>query len=341
MSFPPKRIRKSFGEWDAALASDQSPNCENSMQALPGTNPKFFHPELEDCETELPRSGERMSACTSRAGSLTVEAALLLPLFLLAVYLFWTFFPALQAQVRLQFAMDEVTENLAKQSVLYAALSENGELDSSELQGEEWGEELLTSLTNTAWTSYAKAEVVSMVGETALSHFPIENGKSGLSFSGSSWDPEGDIDLAVRYRLTFPAGFGQSLTLEVKQHSLRKCWTGQDSDTGEKGAETAGEEIVYVTPTGTVYHRSPDCYHLKITVRSVSFSQVEEERNQSGAKYYPCERCAASLSGVSAVYITSEGNRYHVSSDCPGLRRTVSAVPLSEVGDLRACSSCG
>lgn len=281
----------------------------------------------------------------ARRGSLTVEAALLLPLFLFALYLFWTFFPALQAHIRIQYAMDEVTEELAQQAYLLQLLQTEagdgdaaaGEEDISEVSS--WGGEILTLLEETAWKSYAGHLVSDQVGEDALENFPVEGGSDGLSFGDSSWELAGDIDLCVQYRLTFPGVFGLTLRLPVCQHSLRKCWTGLT------GTETAGgeaeEEIVYVTDSGTVYHRSLDCYHLKLTIHTSTLSQVESQRNSSGAKYYPCERCAVSVSESTVVYITEEGNRYHVTSECAGLKRSVHAVPLSQVEGMRACQNCG
>ncbi|MCD8077690.1 MAG: hypothetical protein LUE63_04835 [Lachnospiraceae bacterium] len=274
-----------------------------------------------------------------------MEAALLLPLFLFALYLFWNFFPALQTHIRIQYAMDEVTEELAQQSYLLQLLqTEIGEDEfaaaAEEMSGTSlWGDEILTLLEETAWKSYAAHLVSDQVGEEALENLPVEGGSSGLSFGDSSWELAGDIDLCVRYRLTFPGVFGLTLRLPVCQHSLRKCWTGQTGTGAENG--DADGEIVYVTDSGTVYHRSLDCYHLKLTVYTSTLSQVESQRNDSGAKYYPCERCAVSVSGSSLVYITKEGNRYHMTSECAGLKRSVRAVPLSEVEGLRACQNCG
>ncbi|MCD8329589.1 MAG: hypothetical protein LUC27_02715 [Lachnospiraceae bacterium] len=272
-----------------------------------------------------------------------MEAALLLPLFLFALYLFWNFFPALQTHIRIQYAMDEVSGELAQQAYLLQQLRTEvgeGEAVAEEVsEDSRWGDEILTLLEETAWRSYAGHLVRDQVGEEALESFPVEGGSDGLSFGESTWELMGDIDLCVHYRLTFPGVFGLTLRLPVCQHSLRKCWTGQ-TGTGTESGETE-EEMVYVTDSGTVYHRSLDCYHLKLTIYTSTLSQVTSQRNSSGAKYYPCERCAVSVSGSSLVYITKEGNRYHMTSECAGLKRSVRAVPLSQVEGLRACQNCG
>ena len=42
-----------------------------------------------------------------------------------------------------------------------------------------------------------------------------------------------------------------------------------------------------------------------------------------------------------ANFILSEGSSYHNKNTCQGLKRTIMAVPLSQVGGLRSCSRCG
>ncbi|MBQ2257432.1 MAG: pilus assembly protein, partial [Lachnospiraceae bacterium] len=66
---------------------------------------------------------------------------------------------------------------------------------------------------------------------------------------------------------------------------------------------------------------------------------LERERNESREIYYPCEECGGSCGNT--VYITSHGNRYHATLSCSKLKRTVLAVPISQVGGRGACSKCG
>lgn len=102
-------------------------------------------------------------------------------------------------------------------------------------------------------------------------------------------------------------------------------------------------EYVYLAEHGTVYHRNPSCVFLNPGISQISYQQVAEKRNWSGAKYYPCRRCGkvqGELSGLS-VYITPYGDSWHTVKECPGLKRTVRKVLISEIGNLPACSKCG
>ncbi len=128
-----------------------------------------------------------------------------------------------------------------------------------------------------------------------------------------------------------------------KRYVTTRCylhkWTGydpaEDADTREE------EELVYVTENGTVYHRDAGCTHLQLTIQPVLISQAEASRNRNGEKYKSCEICEkrSGISG-STVYITREGNRYHSSLACSGLKRTIYVIPLSQAEGKRPCSRC-
>ena len=303
-----------------------------------------YHPWTKYSMTALPRRslpdpsvGEGTSGYTCHPGSLTVEASVVFPLFLLTLYLFWCLFTACLIHIRVQHAMDEVSAALAQQSYLIETLSEGaGDADTSD-----GSLSFSAGAACLAWRVLARTQIVHRVGRSALNASPVQSGSRGLSLAASTWDRRGDICLIVRYRLAFPTPFGRLLRLKVEQVSRRKCWTGTQPAAGADDEEAAGtEEMVYVTSKGRVYHRDIQCYHLNVTVRRISAASVGAARNRDGGRYRPCEHCAVSAGASGTVYITPEGDRYHTTRDCSGLKRTVRTVPLSQTG-LPACSHCG
>lgn len=116
-----------------------------------------------------------------------------------------------------------------------------------------------------------------------------------------------------------------------------RAWTGYDVTQDEVG-ETE-EEYVYITESGSVYHRRRNCTHLSLSVELTGREEVESRRNAYGGRYTACEKCKGSESGI--VYITAEGDRYHNTIECSGLKRTVRCVLLSETGGRAPCSRCG
>lgn len=117
-----------------------------------------------------------------------------------------------------------------------------------------------------------------------------------------------------------------------------RMWNGYDAREAD-GALAEGEQIVYVTENGSVYHKNRGCTHLQLTISLTGREEVGGLRNASGEKYYACEKCGKDDGG--SLYITEEGNRWHSSLSCGSLKRTIRAVPVSEAAGLPACRKCG
>lgn len=125
--------------------------------------------------------------------------------------------------------------------------------------------------------------------------------------------------------------------ISYKETMRIKAWTGYEA--GGFGEED--DQIVYVTDTGVVYHKNPHCTHLDLSIHAAASSELNSLRNENGGKYHACEKCVHGSSMGGSVYITDQGDRYHNSLTCSGLKRTVYTARISEVPGKRACSKCG
>ena len=113
------------------------------------------------------------------------------------------------------------------------------------------------------------------------------------------------------------------------------AWNGY-----QDGEDTEGEdELVYITELGTVWHRSATCPYLQLSIQYVPYTGLGNMRNESGGRYHACERCVIGTT-MTGIYITQYGDRYHNSLNCSGLKRTIKAVRLKDLGRLRPCSRC-
>lgn len=125
----------------------------------------------------------------------------------------------------------------------------------------------------------------------------------------------------------------------VYNHVKVHAWTGTEfPDNGGEQGET--EQMVYVTASGSVYHRNPGCSYLNVSLKQVSGSSVRSASNQYGEHYSPCETCSRNQDPAGVVYITEQGNRYHNLESCSGLKRSVRLVKASSVSEMGACSRC-
>lgn len=142
-----------------------------------------------------------------------------------------------------------------------------------------------------------------------------------------------EVDILVTYYvkpyLAIPGIRGVFLT----NHFYSKAYTGYE------GKEVKEDELVYITRTGSVYHTCLDCRVLKVNPKAVLICDISRERNDDGAKYYPCESCQKSgFSGT--VFVTPYGNRYHSSVNCGRIKTDVIQIPLSEAGGREQCKFC-
>lgn len=163
-------------------------------------------------------------------------------------------------------------------------------------------------------------------------------GSTGIQIQDdSSIGINGEIYLQAEYHIKSWIAWIPMGRCQFRDRLMGHAFVGYSGK--EEGGITGERECyVYVTRTGSRYHMSSNCTHLRIQVKSVSFSILPECRNQTGEKYYPCERCHPSAQGQ--VYITDDGNRYHGQSDCSSLKREVYVIPLGEAGAYSPCQKC-
>lgn len=273
---------------------------------------------------------KRISACfpdtrprKAQRASMTVEACLVLPFFLFAFLNIISIVEIYRLQGNMGAAMHDTAKQMAVYGYEYREIT-GGAAGAAESLG-------LTCL-------YAAGKVRTKLGADYLDNSPLAGGASSVSWLRSSVMQGDDcIDLVAEYRIEPPAAVVGYTPRVLYSRMRTRAWTGYDNTA--HGAGGAGdEEIVYITPDGSVYHRSRGCSYLKLSIVAVDKSFLDTQRNQDGSKYYPCGECGASCG--STVYITSYGNRYHSTLGCSGLKRTVIAVPISEAGGRGACSKC-
>lgn len=250
----------------------------------------------------------RVSVSAFKEGSITVEAAMAVPIFFLAV-------------VALLYLM----EIMAVQTAMRAGLQYAGKIAAEE-----------ASVVTVAMPSHLERDIVHAVGAERLDRSIVIGGSGGIQCFGSRISPRTGIgELTVVYEIRLPIPMFGVPPARYQEKMRIKAWVGYE----KPGFGMDDEKTVYITETGMVYHKDYHCTYLELSIHMVPVEGIENLRNESGGKYYPCEQCMRD--GGKGAYITDTGNRYHSSLSCSGLKRTVYAVPLSEVVGKGACSRCG
>lgn len=255
-------------------------------------------------------------------GSLSVEAALVLSLFLFSCVCLTAPMKLFDQQRRIQGTLEKVGEDLSQYAYVKYILDQGG----TDLKLEEDVVKLLA-------LGYVRQQVMSQVDQDKV---------MGVSFAESKILEDDFICLVMNYRMKLPISLFGISTIPVRAVSVRRAWTGADG--GRHGAGGGGaeedDEIVYVGKNPTRYHLSPQCHYLSNDLRAVDIAQVGSLRNESGGKYYACVRCGGGKD-ISTVYIMPNGSSYHTSSQCSAINAYVRAVKKSQVAYLGACSYCG
>ncbi len=263
--------------------------------------------------------------------SMTVEAAVVLPLFLCFFLNLGCSIELIRLHGNLEFGLCDIGNRMAVYSYILTRPGEEKKIEDSPL----WDE-----LKDVAFSyTYIKNELVNYVGDTYLEESPVVNGVAGLQLWESEIFTEGDcFEIVVTYAVkpfSELVGFG---SFRMANRYYGHLWNGYEIPGTEDTAEPV--EMVFVTENGVVYHKDRNCSHLLLSVREVSLQEAYESRNTNGSKYTPCLRCDNDIS-KDRVYITTDGENIHYRRDCPGLHRTVYALSVNCAQKYKICSRCG
>ena len=257
-------------------------------------------------------------------GSLTLEMAIVLPLFLFAMLAILQFATVENASS----ALLAGAQDTAKEMAAYAYIQSMGTADKAGVSSE--------LLKGGLSAGYARSQIRQKSG--------IGKDTGTFSLLQSRFTGSEILDLAGTFQPTHTWTILPVKKVKSIFRARVRAWTGRTgggAGEGEDAEEETDEEEeeVYVTETGTVYHKDPDCTHIRLSIRSVSKNQLKGIRNVNGGKYHACERCRGGSGDK--VYVSPYGDKYHSSLNCSGLKRTVNKVSLSEAEKLRPCSKCG
>lgn len=117
-------------------------------------------------------------------------------------------------------------------------------------------------------------------------------------------------------------------------------WTGRSDYSSLEEANSTDGQLYYVSDYKSVYHTSSCCSYLALQITAVNESNIQHMKNENGDHYSACERCVGSGKTGSIVYVTENGEHFHNSAECSGLKRSVHLVDASEVAGLHMCSRC-
>ena len=98
--------------------------------------------------------------------------------------------------------------------------------------------------------------------------------------AGSTWnDADSMLTLQVSYQVILPPELTWFHPIRITQTKTVRGWTGFGKRQVLLGEQ--GEEVVYVTDYGTVYHRRLNCRHLRLSIQQSDITQVGSLRMEA------------------------------------------------------------
>lgn len=261
-----------------------------------------------------PQNYDRASSCASlksKKGSLTIEAAVVLPLLFLGMVALICIMDLLRIQAQTSISLNESVKELG----MYAYVTEKKPADVP-----------VGQITQAICIGYAQAKL-------------RDEPNADISLISSSYQDH-IIELRASGTYKMPVTIFPISTIHFQNRVRIHDWTGY-SGYGSAGNADTGGEMVYITDRQTVYHTFSDCTHMDLSIEQISYDKVTGKRNENGGKYYACSHCVSGESHSGAVYIARSGDRYHSNPDCQSLKRTVQMVLKSEIEGMQLCSRCG
>lgn len=250
---------------------------------------------------------ERASILGSKA-SVTVEAALTIPIFLFAVLSLVYLLEIQSIRMSIRSAVQSAAKTAAQDVVMLPAVN-------------------IIKL---------KSDIVNNIGSERVERSILAGGSSGIHCGKTYMSIlTGEIHVTVEYTVKLPFPKFTRLTAKFKETMKVKGWNGYSKREGD----SQEEQIVYITDNGFVYHEDYQCTYLQLSIRFVPASNLSGIRNEDGGRYHKCDKCVHGNT-MAGVYVTNTGGKYHNSLNCSGLKRTVYAVKKSEVSMLGGCSRC-
>lgn len=251
-------------------------------------------------------------------GSLTVEAALVLPLCISAAVFLCGIFRAVSSYEQVDSALCQAVR----------------QLEAASIKDEDTG------------TARAYAYFLESCAESSSKLSAVSGGAYGVVISCSMDGKTGAVTLDAVFKLNFPGILLPDRGITVSDRVTGRKWRGADglTDPGSSGtAETEEKITVYITENQSVYHVNRDCTHLKLTVAKVPAGTADAAVNIYGAHYRPCDKCSNGSAMNPYVYIAAEGDCWHNSGSCSGLKRSITEISLEEAEEigLSPCLRCG
>lgn len=268
-------------------------------------------------------------------GSLTIEASIAFPIFILASFAVISIISIVYLQLSMQLALEETIRQTSKTayiSSLFLSLDENTQ-NSVSNEDPSITENLTTSIISSA---HLRNQFANENNKKMINNPLIINGEKGVSFLSTSIDlEEGIADVVITYKVKLPFIPESFFSFNLSNRCYIHLYTGKELSK----KQTAVDTYVYFTSHGSVFHFNKYCQYLLDYTEAVRYQNLNGLLNS-------CKKCVDEttdyLSSTNPIVYTTERNYcYHTSLNCPTFTGNVFRISYSSLKeDNELCQKC-
>lgn len=279
---------------------------------------------------------KRTSLSTRFSGIITVEASIILPIFILAIASIIYLFNVLHIQNTFQERLSSIAKDISQTAYTTSSFSKLNIIQQNNLISMD--DSIIRDITTSAISgAYVKNKFLDNEITEFINSNYIKNGTNGLSFMSTSYDSETkSLDIVLTYQVSIPF-LPDLISLPIQQHCKIRLFSGLNITE----AEALNELFVYICIEGNVYHTNKYCSYL------LKYTQVLEMKD---LRFYSLNRCSICDTmyynpntdySRQIIYVTEFGNFYHMTLDCPVFVRNIHTIKFSDLPDYyELCERC-
>lgn len=296
--------------------------------------PAIVSPTISESVTSMSHKVKRTFLFTHLNGSITIEAAIVLPLFVFCMVSIMYLINIIYIQTTLQMHLENMARTITSYSCITTGLDVTLTDDESSLV-----EKIIFDSAGAiaVETMFMTDEIKDFIDNTL-----IVDGSEGISFWGTSvTNTEQPLDICLSYKVRMPFIPSDSFSFDINQHCYFKAFNGRELYKNI----FLRVNFVYVTKDGEVYHANKVCTYLGRFTSLRNLTELQKEK----PGILPCTFCKHQTNLISRptlgqseyVYVTKELDVYHYVEACPSLQRNLIRLPLDEAaGAYTPCSRC-
>lgn len=290
------------------------------------TSAKIFH------DSNL-NSLERTSLSTHLSGIITVEASVILPIYIFVISTLLYLFNVLYIETIFQERLSEIARKISSSYYVISTFSElpDEDKDKMNLFQDSFPTGLSSSIISTYYINniFFNDKILELINSNY-----ITNNKNGISFIGTSFDSDtNELTIKMSYKINIP--FLPSLIeLPITQYCKVNMYTGKHITDNQTPSDT----YVYICISGNVYHTNKYCSYL------LKYTSVVPTYSPALLELLPCLQCRSQhldQHSLKYVYLTDSGDCYHYSLDCSTFTRGIYKVKYENISDnYHICTRC-